>query len=113
MSDSECLYAETEYQESQYARSDEDSEAEIEGIAGEPDGELKSSEGPPGSPPGLPQAGSSKAELSKPSNPPQSGPGQGGRAKVPESALKILRERFPDWKNSDKEELKEALEGHY
>ncbi|KAF8126094.1 hypothetical protein EV363DRAFT_1453387 [Boletus edulis] len=106
MSDSECLYAETEYQESQYARSDEDSEAEIEGIAGEPDGELKSSEGPPGSPPGLPQAGSSKAELSKPSNPPQSGPGQGGRAKVPESALKILRERFPDWKNSDKEERK-------
>ncbi|KAF8122728.1 hypothetical protein EV363DRAFT_1301052, partial [Boletus edulis] len=85
---------------------DEDSEAEIEGIAGEPDGELKSSEGPPGSPPGLPQAGSSKAELSKPSNPPQSGPGQGGRAKVPESALKILRERFPDWKNSDKEERK-------
>ncbi|KAF8132629.1 hypothetical protein EV363DRAFT_1296014 [Boletus edulis] len=106
MSDSECLYAETEYQESQYARSDEDSEAEIEGIAGEPDGELKSSEGPPGSPPGLPQAGSSKAELSNPSNPPQSGPGQGGRAKVPESALKILRERFPDWKNSDKEERK-------
>ncbi|KAF8128098.1 hypothetical protein EV363DRAFT_1297789 [Boletus edulis] len=106
MSDSECLYAETEYQESQYARSDEDSEAEIEGIAGEPDGELKSSEGPPGSLPGLPQAGSSKAELSKPSNSPQSGPGQGGRAKVPESALKILRERFPDWKNLDKEERK-------
>ncbi|KAF8121869.1 hypothetical protein EV363DRAFT_1301531 [Boletus edulis] len=99
MSDSECLYAETEYQESQYARSDEDSEAEIEGIAGKPDGELKSSEGPPGSPPGLPQAGSSKAELSKPSNPSiRSWPRRKGEVRA-----------LPDHKTMSKQEWQASL----
>ncbi|KAF8122786.1 hypothetical protein EV363DRAFT_1404641 [Boletus edulis] len=108
----ECLYAETEYQESQYARSDEASEAEIGGIAGKSDGKLKSSEGPPGSPPGLSQAGSSKAELSKPSNP-QCSPGQGGRAKVPESkhwrAITEAVRALPDHKTMSKQEWQASL----